>query len=160
MVTRTNVLWVHEEDVPWLLTYISDEYISGELAAGRRLVPIDDADGAMDDDQGLILDGAAAAAHRKDHLVTPVNARSLVGTIRWDWDLVGAWTAVITQGPRKGTTVSCEVESITAERWELVSRVYKYTVDFKTATFQDKKTVGRHFLELHLQGLHTHFEVV
>ena len=90
MVTRNNVIWVHGENVPWLLTYISDEYISGELAAGRRLVPIDDADGAMDDDQGLILDGAAVAAHSEDHLVTPVNARNLVGKIRWDWDLVGA----------------------------------------------------------------------
>ena len=97
--------------VPWLLTCISEE-----LAIGRRLGPIDDADGAMDDDQGLILDGAAVAAHSEDHLVTPVKARSLVGKIRWDWDFSGAWTTAITQGPRKGTTASCEVESIINSR--------------------------------------------
>jgi hypothetical protein len=66
----------------------------------------------MDDDQGLILDGAAVAAHSEDHLVTPVKARNPVGKIRWDWDFSGAWTTVITQGPRKGTTASCEVEII------------------------------------------------
>ena len=115
------------------------------------MVQIDDADGAMDDDQGLILDGAAVAAHSEDHLVTPVKARSLVGKIRWDFS--GAWEAVISQGPQKGSTVSCKVQSITSEKWEQVSRVYTYTVDFKTATFQDKKTVARHLLELHRQAL-------
>ena len=78
--------------------------------------PIDDADGAMDDDQGLIVDGAAVAAHSEDHLATPANARNPVGKIRWGWDFSGAWTTVITQGPRKGTTVSCEVESIINSR--------------------------------------------
>jgi hypothetical protein len=65
LLTGKNILWVHEEDVSWLLTYISDELATGDGG------PIDDADGAMDDDQGLNLDGAAVAAHSEDHPVTP-----------------------------------------------------------------------------------------
>jgi len=146
LLTGKNILWVHEEDVSWLLTYISDELATGGVG------PIDDADGAMDDDQGLNLDGAAVAAHSEDHPVTPVKAKNPVGKIRLDFS--GAWEAVISQGPQKGSTASCKVKSITSDKCEQVSMVHKYTVNFKTATFQDKKTDARHFLELHLQGLH------
>ena len=146
LLTGKNILWVHEEDVPWLLTHISEELATGDVG------PIDDAGGAMDDDQGLNLDGAAVAAHSEDRPVTPVKARSLVCKIRWDTS--GAWEAVISQGPQKGSTASCNAKSVTSEKWEQVSRVHKYTVDFKPATSQNKKTVARHYLELHLQRLH------
>ena len=63
-----------------MLTYISEELATGGVG------PIDDADGAMDDDQGLNLDGAAVAAHSEDHPVTPVKARKAVGKTRWDFN--------------------------------------------------------------------------
>ena len=84
--------------------------------------------------------------------MTPVKARKALGKLRWDYD--GAWEAVITQGPRKGTKATCEVANMTAEKWELVSKLHEYTVEFETATFQDKKFAAKHYLQLHLQREH------
>ena len=69
------------------------------------------------------------------------------------WNFVGAWEAHILRGPRKATTVTCRVNTITAEKWARVSGVHNYKVDFNNATFNDKKIVAMHFMELHLQDV-------
>ena len=119
MCSGKNTLWIHEEDVPWLITYMAEEPATGGV------VPIDDADGDMEEEcqqrsQGLILDGAAVAAPSEADPVTPAKATKALGKMRWDFN--GAWEAVISQGPQKGTTASCRVNTMTAEKWAFVSK--------------------------------------
>ena len=50
-----NNLWVHEEDVPWLVSHVASELVATGLA------PIIDPDGSIEDEnnQGFPQDGAA-----------------------------------------------------------------------------------------------------
>ena len=89
---------------------------------------------------------------------TPNKAKKGGPKIRWDFN--GAWEAVITKGPQKGASVSCKVANLTPEKWAAVAKVHKCEVDLETATFQEKKTAARHFLELHLQGCHAEGETL
>jgi hypothetical protein len=43
---------------------------------------------------------------------TPVKGKKAFGKVRWDFN--GAWEAVISQGPPKGTKVSCIVNTMIA----------------------------------------------
>ena len=55
--SHINSLWVYEEDVPWLVSYVASELVTGGVA------PIIDPDGSIDDEnsQGVPQDGAAVA---------------------------------------------------------------------------------------------------
>ena len=145
-----NTLWLHEDDVAWLVTYLADEVGTGGVG------PIDDADGEVDDEgeevhEAPFGDGAAVAVPSGGDPVTPIKAKRGEVKLRWDFD--GAWEGVITKGPHKGKIVSCKVANLTPQKWAAAAKVHKYDVDFERATFQEKKTVARHFLELHVQGL-------
>ena len=144
-----RALWLHEDDVGWLVTYLAEEVVTGGVG------PIDDADGEVDDeraeaDEAPFGDGAAVAVPSGGDPVTPIKAQRGEVKLRWDFD--GAWEGVITKGPHKGTTVSCKVANLTRQKWAAAAQVHKYDVDFDRATYQEKKTVARHYLELHLQG--------
>ena len=144
-----RALWVHEDDVGWLVTYLAEEVATGGVG------PIDDADGSGDDeragaDEAPFGDGAAVAVPSGGDPVTPIKAQRGEVKLRWDFD--GAWEGVITKGPHKGTTVSCKVANLTPQKWAAAAQVHKYDVDFERATYQEKKTAARHYLELHLQG--------
>ena len=69
------------------------------------------------------------------------------------WHFVGAWEAHILRGPRKATKVTCRVDNMTSEKWARVSCVHNYKVDFNNATYNDKKLVAMHFMELHMQDV-------
>ena len=96
-------------------------------------------------------DGAAVAEPSGADPFTPIKAKRGDVKLRWDFD--GAWEGVITKGPHKGKSVSCKVANLTEKKWAAAAKVHKYDVAFEKATFQEKKTAARHFLELHVQGL-------
>ena len=126
-----NILWIHEDDVAWLCTYLGAELGTGGVG------PIEDADGQTEDDC------PENAPHK------PIKGR----TCRVRSDFNGAWEGVVARGPNKGARIVCKVSSMTAEKWAGVSKVHNYTVYFVNASFEGKKIVARHFLELHLQRL-------
>ena len=55
--SHINSLWVYEEDVPWLVSYVASELATGGVG------PMIDHDGSIEDEnsQGFPQDGAAAA---------------------------------------------------------------------------------------------------
>ena len=58
---RAQCIWLHEGDVPWLVTYLADEVATGGVG------PIEDSDGEEQDEceeasMTASLDGAAVAA--------------------------------------------------------------------------------------------------
>jgi hypothetical protein len=96
MCSTRNTLWIHEVDVPWLVTYMAEELASGGVG------PIDDAEGDMEEEcqernQELLVQGAAVAAPLLLDPVTPVKGKKALGKVRWDFN--GAWEAVISRGP-------------------------------------------------------------
>ena len=144
-------LWLHEDDVPWLVTYLADEVATGGVG------PIEDSDGEVEDEcaeasQAPCLDGAEVAASSVGDPVTPTKTKKGVPKIRWDVN--GAWEAVITKGPQQGTKVSCKVANLIPEKFAAVAKVHKYEVACERAVSLEKKLVARHSLELHLQGCH------
>jgi hypothetical protein len=150
MCSTKKPLWIHEDDVPWLVTYIADELGTGGVG------PIEDAAGDMEEEgqeenQELLIQGAAVAAPSLLDPVTPVKVKKAAGKVRWDFN--GAWEAVIKEGPQKGTKVTCVVNALTAAKWAVVSNLHQYPVDFENSTFQERKTAARHFLEQHLETL-------
>ena len=146
-----SVLWMHEDDVPWLVRYLADEQAIGGVG------PIEDSDGESDDEcaeasEELCLDGAAVAAPSGGDPVTPTKTKK--GAPKISWDFNGGWEAVIKESPQKSTTVSCKVANMSPEKWAAVAKVHGHMGDYERASFQEKKTAARHFLELHLQGCH------
>ena len=141
-------LWIHEADVSWLVTYLAEEVAAGHGG------PLTDSDTANASDcaeagQAPLLDAAVAAPCGSD-LDTPTKTKKGGHKIRW-WDFDSVWEAVITKGPLTGRTCVCKVADLTPEKWAAVANVHKFEVDFERATFQEKKTAARHFLELYLK---------
>ena len=97
-----NILWTHEDDVPWLCAYLA-----AELGAGG-VGPIEDADEPSEE----------YCPDNSPH--TPIKGRKC--KVRWDFN--GAWEGVVTRGPNKGTHIVCKVSSMIAEKWAGVSKVH------------------------------------
>ena len=93
----------------------------------------------------------AVAELRKGCTTKPIKPMMNFYKLRLDFE--GAWESDILRGPRKATKVTCRVNNLTAEKWARVSGVHNYKVDFNNATFNDKKTVAMHSMELHLQDV-------
>ena len=67
-----NTLWLHADDVAWLVTYLAEEVATGGVG------PIDDADGEVHDeeaDEAPFGDGAAVAVPSGGDPVTPIKAK-------------------------------------------------------------------------------------
>ena len=126
--SHKSSLWVHEEDVPWLVSYVASELATGGLG------PIIDPDGSIGDEngQGFPQDGAAVAELskgctavaelRKGCTMKPIKPMMNFYKLRWDFE--GAWESDILRGPRKATKVTCSVNNLTAETWARVSGVH------------------------------------
>ena len=92
--SRTKSLWLHEDDVPWLVSYLAEE------AAIGGVDPIDDPDGEAEDEsvedkyaeasQAPTLDGAAGAAPPDGDHMTPPHAKAKTGVATMRWVLNGA----------------------------------------------------------------------
>jgi hypothetical protein len=130
-----NILWIHEDDVPWLCTYISAELATSGVG------PIGDTDEPFSEEY-------YGAENRPEK---PIKGRKR----RVRWDCNGAWEGIVKRGPKKGTHIVCTVSSMTADKWATVSKVHHYAVSFVNASYEDKKTVALRFLELHLHASET-----
>ena len=126
LATSTNTLWLHSDDVGWLVTWLADEHQTGGIAP---------------------LEPAVAGEELKGNCLAP-------GVhIRWDFE--GAWEATFLEGERKGKTVKSRVEKLTPEKWATVDAVHHYGTDFLAATPAQMKQATYHFLELHMQNVTT-----
>ena len=126
--SHMNSLWVHEEDVPWLVSYVASELAAGGVG------PMIDHDGSIKDEnsQGFPQDGAAvaelskgctaAAELRKGCTMKPIKPMMNFYKLRWDFE--GAWESDMLRGPRRATKVTCRVNTLTAEKWARVSGVH------------------------------------
>lgn len=138
MKTGTDSLWLLAEDIPWLLRYLADEVESGGVP------PIDDPDG--EEVQGGSLEDVEATETPQK----PKQARTALTQIRWDF--AGAWTATMRSGPKKGTTITCKVENMTAEKWSVAAAEHEYGTTFEKATEAQKREATRHFLEIYVRN--------
>ena len=62
-------LWVHEEDLPWLVKYMGDEYDAGGLTKGE------DSEGSADDSSAVAEDPADAPETPQKRLKSEVKIR-------------------------------------------------------------------------------------
>ena len=129
-----NILWIHEDDVPWLCTYIAAELATGGVG------PIEDADEPFSEEYCP-----------ENSPPKPIKGRKC--RVRWDFN--GAWEGIVMRGPKKGTQIVCKVSSMTADKWARVSAVHHYNVDYENADNADMKTAALHFLQLHLHAAET-----
>ena len=67
--------------------------------------------------------------------------------IRWDWNGDEMYEAKVLTGPFKGKVVKSSVNTMTQEKWDVVSRIHGYAVDYEHATRDHKKDATWHFLE-------------
>ena len=124
LATSTNTLWLHCDDVEWLVRWVANEHKTGGIPT---------------------LDPAVAGEELKGNCSVP-------GVhIRWDFN--GAWEATILEGWRKGTVVKSRVDKFTLEKWTAVAAVHRYETDFEAATPAQMKEATYHFLELHMEKL-------
>ena len=104
--SHINSLWVYEEDVPWLVSYVASELATGGVG------PMIDHDGSIEDEnsQGFPQDGAAVAELskgctavaelRKGCTMKPIKPMMNFYKLRWDFD--GAWEAHLYARPAQG----------------------------------------------------------
>ena len=126
--SHINSLWVYEEDVPWLVSYVASEMATGGVG------PMIDHDGSIEDEnsQGFPQDGAAVAELskgctavaelRKGCTKKPIKPMMNFYKLRLDFE--GAWESDLLRGPRKATKVTCRVNHLTGETWARVSGVH------------------------------------
>ena len=95
-----NILWTHEEDVAWLVTYVAAELATGGVG------PIDDADGEMEEECQQNNQGAYVVG--EGYPVKPIKWRAAC-KVRWAFN--GACEAVISHGPSR--ELQCHAESAT-----------------------------------------------
>ena len=148
VITQKNMLWLHEEDVPWLVEHMVSELETGVV--GQIITPH-----RVSEDENSHLSSqacAAVAGHGKGIIIKPITPITYFYKLRWGDE--GAWEADILQVPRKETNIKCSVNNFTAEKWARASRVHNYTVDFANATFAGKKKAAMHFMKQYLQDLH------
>ena len=118
LATSTNTLWLHCDDVEWLVTWVANEHKTGGIPT---------------------LDPAAAGEELKGNCSVP-------GVhIRWDFN--GAWEAIILAGEKKGATVKSHVAKCTAEKWLAIGGQATYGIDFESATENHLKAATFEYLE-------------
>ena len=142
---KERSLWLHMDDVPWLVSYVKAELESGGLD------PILHPDGSDEDfeDEHAPPEGAAVAAPPGLDPLTPVKKGQHRARVRWNFK--DAWEGTIAHGPRKGDTIKCRVDTLTEEKWDQVAQYHKCDVAFENANDQDKKEAARLFLVEYLQ---------
>ena len=136
------VLWILEDDVPWLLRYLADEVDSGGVP------PIDDPDGEEGEPEGsAVADSPGAGSAGDEHVVTPEKTKPERNAgVQIRWDFTGAWVATVKSGPKKGSTVACKVASMSAEKWAAAAAEHQCTTTFADATPRMLREAARHYL--------------
>ena len=143
-------LWLLEDDVPWLLRYLADEVDCGGVP------PLENPDGSEDDvpEESAVAEKATSASAGSQEVLTPVKGTQAGPTrdnIRWDFQ--GSWVHTWRSGPKRGTTTSCRVAGMTAEKWAVAAAEHEYTTTFADASEKDMRDAARHYLQIHVRRL-------
>ena len=95
MITQKNILWLHDEDVPWLVDYMVSELETGGV--GQVIEP----HRVIEDENSHLSSQACAAVagHGKGITIKPITPIPDVYQLRWGDE--GASEADRLQGPRK-----------------------------------------------------------
>ena len=111
LATSTNSLWISQEDIPWLVCYVTDEVMKGGVAAEAGDSP------ALEENTSV------------PHL-----------NVRWDWDSCDAWMAEFVAGDLAGTKVSSRVrEGLSQAKWDSINGDSRYKITLAKASFKQKK---------------------
>ena len=113
----TNSMWMAIEDMPWLMSWIADEFETGGVP--------------------MIADDA------EDALQPNCDAPGI--HMRWDFD--DAYEAIGVDGMFKGKKTKCVVSKMTIEKWQVVDAIYGYGVTFEAATREQLKDATWQYLE-------------
>jgi hypothetical protein len=87
-----NGLWVHQDDVEWLVRYVADDAAFGAVDVGMAALP------------DKLPNSSVSGLH-----------------MRWDFQHGSQWEALFVEGPLLGTRITSTVGSMTVEKWQTVS---------------------------------------
>ena len=122
----TNSVYICEEDVPWMITWLADECGPG----GSKGVPMFD-----------------------DHHEEP-NSKVEGLYIHWDptaWEPTLMAEGVA--GPLQGKSFKLELANFTDAKWDTVDKIHRYGVPLTEATLEQKKAAAEHYIEWHCAQL-------
>jgi hypothetical protein len=122
MPKGTNSLWIHSDNVPWLVAYAADEL-------GRGGIPQQ-----PEDDDALSAAGNCSVPGL---------------AIRWDFSTNDGWEAVWVDGPVKGKIVRSALSDLNPEKWSRVDGATKFGSELGTATLSARKQAVWALLEMH-----------
>ena len=126
LARSTSSLWIHVDDIPWLVDYAIDEIECGGVPAAID----DDPD---DDDPEL------------------AGSNCGVPGLRIEWDHTHdteTYTAVFTSGPCANVSVSTGMSTFTAQKWASINP--PRTGSFADATYDEKRAALFEFLKQHM----------
>ena len=118
-------LWLHQNDLKWLVECISQEVNCGGV---------------------VLLEDRQAAT------VEPNCATECVH-IRWDFTNGDGWEAMWVSGPLKGRSVRSKTSALTKSKWSSVSSQFKEEVSFKNASYEQRKKAVWFYLEKYCQEI-------
>ena len=93
LATGTNQLWVHEDCIPWLVTYIADETGFGGVTAAYD-----------DEDSSAVADSGVQGLK-----------------VEWDFQDNDGWSGTFVSGPLKGETYNMRLSKFDQEKWEVMN---------------------------------------
>ena len=118
----TTSLWIHADNVQWLVAYAADEL-------GRGGIPQQPED---------------------DDALPAVGNCSVPGlAIRWDFSTNDGWETVWVDGPLKGKIVRSALSDLNPEKWSRVDGASRFGSELGTATLSARKQAVWALLEMH-----------
>ena len=137
--TSTSTLWIHRDDVPWMVAYIVDEVAFGGVE------DTEDPDGETQHIQTPHATKAAVAAP---------SCRTPGLHIRWDFKASDVWLASWVDGPLVGCQdVSSCVSKRSEEKWNHVRSENIDLGAFASATEREQTNAVWRLLEMHAAGM-------
>jgi hypothetical protein len=124
--TSKNSLWIHSDSLPWLVSYLADEYSRCGVAV-PQVTPDEKTKQGNCSVPGLV--------------------------IRWDFASEDGWEAVWVDGAFQGEVVRSTISSLTQSKWKAIGGVSKFGVELDQASLKDRKNAVWLFLEMHCASL-------
>ena len=102
----TNSMWIHRNDIEWLITYVADEVSSGGVPP-------------VGEDESEVADCNCEVPHLN---------------LKWDFPNQ-RWTGRFVSGPRAGEVMNADVANMTAEKWATLDAADVNLGDWNTVGF-------------------------
>lgn len=124
--TSKNSLWIHSDSLPWLVSYLADEYSRCGVAV-PPVTPVEKKTQGNCSVPGLV--------------------------IRWDFSSGDGWEALWVDGAFQGEVVRSTISSLTQSKWKAIGGLSKFGVELDQASLKDRKNAVWLFLEMHCASL-------